>query len=1263
LDSEERRVFTIERAIKILVVVVFVLVIVFSAAVSKHSAEYRTTRSILFETASDDPETPMDDSDEDWLSDIEENYVYGTNIHSPDTDGDGMGDFWEVQWMHVRDPLTEALVIDPNDPTDAFDDPDDDGYDLNRNGRIDHYGDRIVLTALGMAPDASYSEMSARRLLQNPPLYSGTQVSLAGVHIMDNASFQGSATIVEREQIIQVSEGLDDTRTDWLRVVIRPKANRPIRLAAFNITPGGQPVAGDVVDVQGVFRYVAGSSWIEVRGGEQFTNIMEYQARSHSSIRDPRDRSTWYNETDPTDPDTDDDGMSDGWEAHYGEGYYDVTTQSMVWVWPLDPTNPGDGMEDMDGDEVETTWKHVRELWVLDESGTLVPPGGAHPNEPVVVGCNLHEYIFNTDPRAPDTDGDSYPFDEGNTWDFDEIVYHRTDPTAEDTDGDGMWDGWEIYYNLLPTNASDRYADEDHDGLINYLEFIHDTHPVLNDTDDDIMFDGWEVEHLLAPKDPGDASLDPDEDLLRNWEEVLNDTNPRDPDTDGDLLSDYEELVKGFYVTADGRVQHYFTNPRTADTDLDDWLDDEDGDGNRDPMEEVLDGKDNDGDSATLQSNGVDDDGDGVADDGRAGIPAVGLPEGVDEEVDLNDYNEVFVIHTNASNPDTDGEGLDDGREWFTDLDGETVGVQRTQPTLSDTDSDGLTDKEELDGVRVWLPGYTEPVWRFPNPLVPDTDADGLSDGDEVLVDYDPRSEGIINSTDPENPDTDGDGMEDGYEFDYADVDGDGLPTWWEREHAGVYMMADTMRDADLDGTIDLMNDWDGDGLVNVLEYIWRLDPWDPDPGGTSMRLMQWDWMTLRRTPVYSDFDGDLMPDWWETWLGLDPENPLDKYSDPDHDFLYNIDEYIYNLDPYNPDTDGDGEADTFDHEVMSSRDAYDSDGDGISDWFERMYPDILDHTNPEDADHNDDDDNWTNYEEYIYASDPYNRPPTDPTRTSTDGDALADDVDPYPLGVLPRTLRPMNPTRSVQSLSPIRAFDRHGVPEGVGDMDQDGLNNSAEFARDVSHTNPTDPDTDSDGMPDGWEIIHAFWDPLTAKPNLSPLDPTDALDDPDWDGVNYSLIRDENGEFIISQGDWNNDGWIDPVLENETFCNLEEYLFGWDDDRDGVNERSPDPNNKDSDGDGMTDGWEALLFDNDGDGLANWFELVYGLGPFDPEGANGSRADPDEDGYSNLQEFWNNTNPRDPTSHPGYGSYLRESHSILWWMWKEMAGRDQDGT
>ena len=153
---------------------------------------------------------------------------------------------------------------------------------------------------------------------------------------------------------------------------------------------------------------------------------------------------------------------------------------------------------------------------VRDGDGVTEPPGGASPIDPVSVGFNIHEFIWNTNPTEADSDNDSYPAGAGSTNDFDEIIFHFTDPTNEDSDGDEMWDGWEIYYNLQASNASDRFGDEDQDKLVNYLEFIHDTRPDSNDTDNDLMFDGWEVEYQLDPKDPNDQNGDPDEDMLFN---------------------------------------------------------------------------------------------------------------------------------------------------------------------------------------------------------------------------------------------------------------------------------------------------------------------------------------------------------------------------------------------------------------------------------------------------------------------------------------------------------------------------------------------------------------------------------------------------------------------------------------------------------------------------------------------------------------------------------------------------------------------------
>lgn len=67
------------------------------------------------------------DSDGDGLTDYYEVRRYGTNLSNPDTDGDGMDDAWEVHFG-VRDPDTNEWNIDPNDPTDAMEDADGDGF-------------------------------------------------------------------------------------------------------------------------------------------------------------------------------------------------------------------------------------------------------------------------------------------------------------------------------------------------------------------------------------------------------------------------------------------------------------------------------------------------------------------------------------------------------------------------------------------------------------------------------------------------------------------------------------------------------------------------------------------------------------------------------------------------------------------------------------------------------------------------------------------------------------------------------------------------------------------------------------------------------------------------------------------------------------------------------------------------------------------------------------------------------------------------------
>ena len=125
--------------------------------------------------------------------------------------------------------------------------------------------------------------------------------------------------------------------------------------------------------------------------------------------------------TNSTNPDTDGDGMPDGWEVSYG----------------LNATNASDATRDSDNDGL----------------------------------TNLQEYEYHTDPTNPDTDGDGMPdgwevsyglnatnaIDAGTDLDGDgltnlqEYEYH-TDPTNPDTDGDGIPDGWEVAHGYSPTD-------------------------------------------------------------------------------------------------------------------------------------------------------------------------------------------------------------------------------------------------------------------------------------------------------------------------------------------------------------------------------------------------------------------------------------------------------------------------------------------------------------------------------------------------------------------------------------------------------------------------------------------------------------------------------------------------------------------------------------------------------------------------------------------------------------------------------------------
>ncbi|MFT6382348.1 MAG: hypothetical protein ACJAXZ_003847, partial [Akkermansiaceae bacterium] len=134
-------------------------------------------------------------------------------------------------------------------------------------------------------------------------------------------------------------------------------------------------------------------------------------------------------------------------------------------------------------------------------------------------------------------------------------------------------------------------------------------------------------------------------------------------------------------------------------------------------------------------------------------------------------YEEIFIIEVVH---DSDNDGLDDDWEltYFANLTIATGGGDNdsdalsngqeqavgTNPTLPDTDSDGLLDSAETNsGV------YVDPTDTGTNPLLADTDGEGLSDGVETNTGL--YLDSNDTGTNPNLVDTDGDGFNDALEI------------------------------------------------------------------------------------------------------------------------------------------------------------------------------------------------------------------------------------------------------------------------------------------------------------------------------------------------------------------------------------------------------------------------------------------------------------------------------------------------------------------
>ena len=229
-----------------------------------------------------------------------------------------------------------------------------------------------------------------------------------------------------------------------------------------------------------------------------------------------------------------------------------------------------------------------------------------------------------------------------------------------------------------------------------------------------------------------------------------------------------------------------------------------------------------------------------------------------------NDSPHIFWMA--SLNMDSDEDGLTDGMERF---------VYHTDPHEGDTDQDGVTDSQELldgtDPLDYW-DYYIEMTGSItPDPLYPQGNYRVML----MLVD-DETSTPLFHSA------TNAMG-----EFAFSRF---------------------RMTNENTFSNLRIFDDLNNNGILDTNEYFTTWGAW-PSDGPTYYPIV----ISTNRC----DADRDSMLDYWEHAMGFNPADPADAWEDPDGDFLYNFQEYLFQTDPY--------EADPITYAVQDATRAVDS--------------------------------------------------------------------------------------------------------------------------------------------------------------------------------------------------------------------------------------------------------------------------------------------------------------------------------------------------
>ena len=576
-------------------------------------------------------------------------------------------------------------------------------------------------------------------------------------------------------------------------------------------------------------------------------------------------------------------------------------------------------------------------------------------------------------------------------------------------------------------------------------------------------------------------------------------------------------------------------------------------------------------------------------------------------------FDDVIITGTD---PDADMDGLPDTVET-------AIG---TLSTTADSDGDCIGDRFEA---------------RMPS-FVPDTDGDAIID--------------------PLDTDSDGDTVPD-----FLEVTGCSVTTApRDTDCDGIEDFRDL--DSDDDGTLDIDEDLDGDGLTNGEEFLLGTDLADADSdddgvsdgaelsGGTPAVFDP----GVDTSPLDADTDDDGLSDGEELTLGTDGaiSNPLSPDSDGDG-ILDSVEgstspipggtSDVLNI-PY-VGTDPTGFVTDADPSTQTNPGNPDTDGGGIDDGVEdrnqngRIDPGELDPNDPRDDRLDSDSDGIDNQREVTLGTDPFDPDSdddglldgeevepgadgriTDPLDADTDDDGIGDGEE-VTAGNDGFITDPTAADSDGDGLSDGLETSATGVASGVSDVLSIPYGGTpATFVADVDPTTQTDPtrgDTDNGGVPDGLEDTNR-----DGRYNVNERDPNNPRDDFPSTCGNGTI---DAGETCDDANTTAGDGCSAVcIVEPGYTCTGAPSVCVF--------------SNADPDGDGLTTPEELILgtdpndADSDDDGLSDSAELIAGTpGVFDAgQDTDPLDADTDDDALGDGEEVTAgldglNTDPLNP--------------------------------